>query len=108
MLREVASDPATELAAAQEHLRQNPDDFISRARRGLVLLLLGRDTEAATDLDEFRRRSPEDAGYLQQVVEVILRRRDNQQTSPRQPPPMTSEAALDAVFASYGDTAWNR
>src|SRR5262249_19886668 len=44
--------------------RRHPDDFLTCGRRGFLLLLLGRDEEARSDLDAFRRRSPDDAGWL--------------------------------------------
>ncbi len=51
------------------HLRRVPDDFVAYALTGLILLLLGREPEARTDFEEFRRLRPEDFGLLQIVIE---------------------------------------
>jgi tetratricopeptide (TPR) repeat protein len=74
-VREVSRDPSTELASCQEHLERHPDDFLSSARRGLALLLLGRDAEAKADLSRFHKHCPHDVEYLQVVVERVWQRR---------------------------------
>jgi tetratricopeptide (TPR) repeat protein len=103
VLREISASPAGALAACDEHLRRHPEDFLTYGRRGVALLLLGRDAEAQADLDAFRSRSPDDASLLQLVIDHVLRRRQN--------PPRARQAAdaqgdrdtcLDEVFTRMG------
>jgi tetratricopeptide (TPR) repeat protein len=103
ILREISASPAAALAACDEHLRQHPDDFLTYGRRGVALLLLGRDAEAQADLDAFRSRSPQDAPLLQLVIDAALRRRQKT-PRPRQAAAEESnrEACLDEVFARAG------
>jgi tetratricopeptide (TPR) repeat protein len=91
LLREISSGAAAALAACAEHLRRHPDDFLTCGRRGVLLLLLGRDDEARADLDTFRARSPQDAGWLQLVIGGVLRR--------RQAAASNREACLDQIFS---------
>jgi tetratricopeptide (TPR) repeat protein len=91
LLREISTGAGMALAACDEHLRHHPDDFLTCGRRGVILLLLGRDHEAAPDLDAFRTRSPQDADWLQRVIDVVLRRRQPDAPSSR-------EACLDQIF----------
>jgi tetratricopeptide (TPR) repeat protein len=99
VLREVRADPAAALAACEEHLRRHPDDFLTCGRRGVILLLLGRDAEAQADLEAFRRRSPLDAEWLALVIDCVLRRRPNTpREQPMAPAQDDRESCLDAVF----------
>jgi len=99
VLREISASPAAALAACDEHLRRYPEDFLTYARRGLILLLLGRDAEAQADLDACRSRSPHDAGLLQLVIDSVLRRRQKRPAAP-QPVEVQGdrEARLDEIF----------
>jgi hypothetical protein len=106
VLREVRASPTAALAACDEHLRRNPEDFLTCGRRGVILLLLGRDSEAAADLDAFRRRSPDDVGWLQLVIDAVLRRRPNRPPTPHPVPvPSDREACLDQIFIQAGAAA---
>jgi tetratricopeptide (TPR) repeat protein len=100
LLREIGSGAASALAACDEHLRRHPDDFLTCGRRGVLLLLLGRDDEARADLDAFRVRSPQDAGWLQRVIDGVLRRRPKTSgTRPAGAAPADREACVDEIFA---------
>jgi tetratricopeptide (TPR) repeat protein len=57
------------------HLRINPNDLMAYARRGLSLLLLGRDEEARADLEVIRARGPGLWPDLERVVEAVRLRR---------------------------------
>jgi tetratricopeptide (TPR) repeat protein len=99
VLREVRADPAAALLACDEHLRRYPDDFLSCGRRGVILLLLGRDAEAQADLEAFRRRSPHDAEWLQAVIDAVRRRRlDSPRERPTAAAPGHGDAGRDEVF----------
>jgi tetratricopeptide (TPR) repeat protein len=103
LLREVATDAAAALSACDEHLQRHPDDFLTCGRRGLLLLLLGRDDEARADLDTFCIRSPQDAGWLQRVIDGVLRRR--RKTPGTQHPDAVRDdrqARLDEIFTRAG------
>jgi tetratricopeptide (TPR) repeat protein len=89
VLREVRASPAAALAACDEHLHRHPEDFLTYGRRGVILLLLGRDAEAQADLEVFRTRSPQDVDLLQLVIDLVLRRRQD----PRRAQPMASLAS---------------
>jgi len=56
------------LENCRKHLRICPDDAVAYSRRGLTLLLLGRDDEAAGDLEQAVRLFPECQKYLDIVV----------------------------------------
>ena len=92
-------DPTVTLQSCHEHVGQDPDGPIGYARRGLTLLLLGNDAEADADFDQFRRRSPEDAGHFQELLRQVLERRGRKQIAPEVAPSPKMTAQLDAVFA---------
>jgi tetratricopeptide (TPR) repeat protein len=56
-----------------KHLRLNPRDVLAHARRGLTLLALGRDTEAAHDFGMCCEMAPEMWSYLQRVIDLMVR-----------------------------------
>jgi tetratricopeptide (TPR) repeat protein len=56
------------LENCRKHIRISPDDVVAYARRGLTLLLLGREDEAARDFAEGLRRSPDWADHLALMV----------------------------------------
>jgi tetratricopeptide (TPR) repeat protein len=103
LLREIGTDAAAALAACEEQLRRYPDDFLTCGRRGVILLLLGRDAEAQADLDAFRSRSPQDADLLQLLIDFVLQRRQSarhaQQAAAAQ---SNREGCLDAIFTQVG------
>jgi tetratricopeptide (TPR) repeat protein len=58
------------LANCDKHLRANPDDYISFARRGVVWLLAGHDDQAQRDLDLFYAKHPNNPlGVVRQLAE---------------------------------------
>jgi tetratricopeptide (TPR) repeat protein len=65
--------PGRILTDCEKHLRFNPGDFHSRARRGLLCVLLSRDAEAQADFDEYRRLNPGGTPFLDVVIEEAKR-----------------------------------
>ncbi len=61
-------DPVAVLANCARHLRRGPGDIVAHARRGLSLLLLGRDGEAEEDLAQVLLRGPEWTGRLDRLI----------------------------------------
>ena len=56
------------LKNCRQHLRLCPDDIVAYARRGLTLLLLGRETEAARDFADMLRRAPDWTDHLERMM----------------------------------------
>jgi tetratricopeptide (TPR) repeat protein len=95
--RLIGADPAAALADCDAYLRHHPDDFLTYGRRGVTLLLLGRDAEAQTDLTEFQRRSPRDADWLRLVIDFV------RQSGPKPAAaPCPRQATLDELFIRAG------
>jgi hypothetical protein len=67
--------PGTVLEHCRKHLRIDPDDIMSYARRGLTLLLLGRDAEAEPDFERMRRLDPEWGPLLALLIEGVRQHR---------------------------------
>jgi tetratricopeptide (TPR) repeat protein len=63
------------LANCDQHLRIHSQDPIAHARRGLTLLVLGREQEAAPHLARFRELAPDAAPHLERVIETVTRHR---------------------------------
>jgi len=61
-------DLNTQLASCEDHLLLAPEDPFSHARRGLLLVLLGRDAEARKDFEAFAAQEPEGANYLPELI----------------------------------------
>jgi tetratricopeptide (TPR) repeat protein len=61
------------LADCERHLARNPNDFLASARRGLTLLLLGREAEAHRDFQEFIDRNPAGQRNLERLIEEARR-----------------------------------
>jgi len=59
------------LHSAEEHVRQDPDNPIGHAHRGLLLLLLRRDAEAERELTFCRERCEEAGPYLESILRQI-------------------------------------
>jgi hypothetical protein len=64
-----------------KHLRIDDRDALAYARRGLTLLVLGRDAEAAPDLARYRELVPEMQPHLQRVIDLV--RRSQNRSVPR-------------------------
>ncbi|HTU22316.1 MAG TPA: tetratricopeptide repeat protein [Gemmataceae bacterium] len=62
-------------AECAEHLRENPKDAMSYARRGLTLLLQGKDTEAQKDFHQFRLLNPKGKHNLELLINEARQRR---------------------------------
>jgi tetratricopeptide (TPR) repeat protein len=65
--------PVAVLEHCRKHLRIDPDDIMSYARRGLTLLLLGREAEAEPDFERMRQMDPEWRPYLALLIEGVRR-----------------------------------
>jgi tetratricopeptide (TPR) repeat protein len=62
------ADVEAVLKNCRQHVRLCPDDITAYARRGLTLLLLGREEEAARDFEDMLRRAPDWTGHLELMV----------------------------------------
>jgi tetratricopeptide (TPR) repeat protein len=60
----------------RKHLRIYPDDIVAFARRGLTLLLQGKETEAERDFEQCLRRSPAWKDHLELLIETARRCHD--------------------------------
>lgn len=87
------------------HLRLNKLDILARLRRGLTLLLLGRDFEAAGDLDEVRKTYPPAAPHLNEVIQMIHAQRSQLGVEQVSSSSTEEERRIDMVFAHWG--TWN-
>jgi tetratricopeptide (TPR) repeat protein len=71
ILREdIRTDADAALKNCRQHLRICPQDVVARVRRGLMLLLLGREADAAADLDEVLGRNPGWRDHLVLLIEM--------------------------------------
>ncbi len=73
--KELEPDPDKGLRECEDHLRRDPEDAMSLARRGLLRVLLGRDDEAVADFEQCRKLWPDSAPYLAILVEEAGKRR---------------------------------
>jgi tetratricopeptide (TPR) repeat protein len=74
LLQDLRRDAGAVLENCRKHVRINSGDLVAYARRGLSLLLQGRDAEAAQDFEQILSRGPEWAGHLQLLIEQARRR----------------------------------
>jgi tetratricopeptide (TPR) repeat protein len=74
LVQAMRQNPRAILQDCHHHLQYNPGDFHSLARRGLFLLLQGRDAEAAADFDQYRLLNPGGGVFLDLVIEEAKRR----------------------------------
>jgi tetratricopeptide (TPR) repeat protein len=65
------ADAAAALESAEQHVREDPDNPLTRAHRGLLLLLSGREAEARHDLDYCQRAFPESESYLDLILRQV-------------------------------------
>ncbi|MBV9123667.1 MAG: tetratricopeptide repeat protein [Planctomycetes bacterium] len=68
LFEQAQREAAQVLANCEQHLRINPRDALAHARRGLTLVLLGREAEAPANLSCFRSL----AGELQELLTRVL------------------------------------
>jgi tetratricopeptide (TPR) repeat protein len=73
LIDDVRRRPEEVLDNCDRHLRIDPDDALAHARRGLTLLTLGRDDEAAPAFARCRDLAPDQDGDLGLVVAIIRR-----------------------------------
>jgi tetratricopeptide (TPR) repeat protein len=70
---DIRQDVEEVLENCRKHVRICPDDVVAYARRGLTLLLLGRDAEAARDFTQILQRKPEWKAYLDLLMATARR-----------------------------------
>jgi hypothetical protein len=94
------SQPEHNKYSTSHNIKYNDRDALAYARRGLTLLVLGRDADAAPDLAGFRALVPHMWPYLQRVIELA---RNSQGGTPPAPPAgesgVLSARLIDGVFA---------
>lgn len=72
LLREdAARDAPAVLESCDRYLRQSNRDALAHVRRGLTLILLGREEEAETNLACFVQLLPDFADHLRQLVDLL-------------------------------------
>jgi tetratricopeptide (TPR) repeat protein len=64
------------LENCRKHVRVCPDDVVAYARRGLTLLLQGKEAEAAGDFEQCLREGPAWKAHLELLVETARRHRN--------------------------------
>jgi tetratricopeptide (TPR) repeat protein len=74
---QVARSPQLALRDCDQHLRADPGDFLSRVRRGLILILCGRGAEAEGEFVVHDRQNPDGTAQSRRYAEEALRRRVN-------------------------------
>lgn len=76
LARDLEANARLVFANCDKHLRENPNDFIAFARRGLVWLLLGNDAEGQADLARFYEKHPKNPlGLVKALSEEAQRYR---------------------------------
>jgi tetratricopeptide (TPR) repeat protein len=75
LIRDLRGDAGAVLENCRKHIRINPGDIVAHARRGLTLLLQGRDAEAEPDFQQVLRLGPAWAGPLHLLIDEAARRR---------------------------------
>jgi hypothetical protein len=75
LLQDLGRDAEAVLENCRKHIRINPGDLVAYARRGLTLLLLGREIEAEQDFQQVLRRGPEWGGPLRLLIAEATHRR---------------------------------
>jgi serine/threonine-protein kinase len=73
LVQDVDANLAAVLADCARHLRQNHNDFLGLARRGLIRLLRGREVEAQQDFDRFLHCNPTNRRELELIIAVARR-----------------------------------
>jgi tetratricopeptide (TPR) repeat protein len=95
-------NPQAVLDNCTRHLRISAGDVLASARRGLTLILLGRDAEAEPDLARVRTLVPDLQAHFQRLVQLARRSRCPGATAKPADPWGDSRARLiDAAFAAY-------
>lgn len=71
---QVARWPKVALRDCDQHLQANPADFLSRVRRGLILILCGRGDEAEVEFTAHDRQNPDGTAQIRRYVAEAHRR----------------------------------
>jgi tetratricopeptide (TPR) repeat protein len=95
-------DAAAVLDNCAKHLRLNDRDVLAYARRGMTLLLLGRDAEAAPDLARSAELAPDMQANLQRLIQLAGSCRSVVPEAPRKPARSNADLVA-AVFAGFGE-----
>ncbi len=75
LLRDLRNYVGAVLEACRKHIRIDPGDIVAYARRGLTLLLQGRDAEAEADFRQVLTLGPGWSGPLHLLADEARRRR---------------------------------
>ncbi len=103
LARDARGNADSVLENCTKHLRLSDGDVLAAARRGLTLLLQGREAEAEPDLARCTAAASDLRPHLQRVIE--LARSGNTRLTVGSSPalPLTPHTTLaDAVFVGYG------
>jgi tetratricopeptide (TPR) repeat protein len=93
LVEQARQAPAEVLANCDQHLRISARDALAYGRRGLTLLLLGRESEAAPDLARFGEMASDLRGLFKRLLE-LARAGGHSPT----PAPATNQTAAWQVF----------
>jgi tetratricopeptide (TPR) repeat protein len=92
------------LANCEKHMRICAGDLLARARRGLTLVLLGREEEAAADLTAVRSALPGGARHFEEVLQRVRGHGTGlSRPAPAVPPGTNAVGLADLVFAAALD-----
>jgi tetratricopeptide (TPR) repeat protein len=100
-------DAEAVLENCTRHLRLSDRDVLACARRGLTLLVLGRDAEAAPDIARFRALLADAFPYFQRVLDLMLQSRHSPAPAVSADPPVVPGIRLiDPTSSSGPGAAW--
>jgi tetratricopeptide (TPR) repeat protein len=88
------------LANCDQHLRIDDRDLLAHARRGLTLVLLGREDEAAPHLARFREAATDCTALLESVLAAARNGGEVRAT------PVSVAVQSDLLFAQGGPAGW--
>ncbi|MGI6419926.1 MAG: tetratricopeptide repeat protein [Thermoguttaceae bacterium] len=75
LIANLQAEGESALETCRKHVRVCPNDIVAYARRGLSLLLLGKEADAALDLDQIFRRWPDWRDNIELVIKAVKQQR---------------------------------
>jgi tetratricopeptide (TPR) repeat protein len=100
LMSDLKRDAQDVLDKCAKHLRICERDVLAYARRGLTLLLVGRNAEARSDLAVVRERVPDMVRFLDRLVALAGNDRNRGNCRPADSSPPLSTSVIDRVFAA--------